>query len=157
TAADIMSKMDKSDFEEKSAGKLKINKPKSGGRSFCVVNSTTVLYSNDADTIKAVVERDKMPEWSTGMQTALKKASRSTPHTPIPPGGQKLEWSIDERDWGSDTRHRRIAEFSDKEAAEKAKKATDDSILQGKGELEKLGLTGEVTFSVSISGNTVTE
>jgi len=166
TAADLKSEL-KGDYEEVKAGKYTINKPKFGGQSFCVVDSKTVVLSGDASTIKAVLERDKMPEFSTAMQAALKKASFGHTKTSILTGTvgelagpgkarKNMEWLVIHEDVGSDKQTRVVAEFKDKESAADAKKEADDTLLKEKGELEKLGVANEVKMTVSVSGTTVT-
>jgi hypothetical protein len=166
TVADMKAET-KGEFEEVKAGKYTINKPKSGGQSFCIVDSKTVVLSGDSSTLEAVLKRDKMPEFSTAMQAALKKASFSHTKTSILTGtGTELggpgkarknaEWVIFQEDLGSDKRTKIVAEFKDKESAADAKKEADDTLLKEKGELEKLGVAGEVQMTVSVSGTTVT-
>src|SRR5262249_46585577 len=120
-----------------------------------------------ASTIKAVLERDKMPEFSTAMQAALKKASFGHTKTSILTGTvgelagpgkarKNMEWLVIHEDVGSDKQKRVVAEFKDKESAADAKKEADDTLLKEKGELEKLGVANEVKMTVSVSGTTVT-
>jgi hypothetical protein len=171
TSADIRAEMKTGpgamDFDDEKAGKYTISKPKLGGMSFCVVDSKTVLFSNDPKTLKAVLERDKMPEFTTTMQAALKKASFNRTQTMIFTGSDfkgegpldkrtKTEWAIIEEDVGSDKKIRYVEEFKDKEAAAAAKKEADEKILKQKGELEKKGLASEVQASVTLSGTTLT-
>lgn len=70
-SADLLSKIkgdSKQEYEEEKVGSYTIEKPKGGfGKlAFCVVGSKTVVYS-DPKTLKAVLERDKMPEFPEAM------------------------------------------------------------------------------------------
>src|SRR5262245_4042880 len=74
-------KMEKFDYDDEKVkdGKYVILKQPKGsaglGVAFCVVDSKTVLFSHDFETIKGVLNRDKAPDWSSSMETAIKKAS----------------------------------------------------------------------------------
>jgi phage FluMu protein Com len=153
-------------FEDEKVGSYTIRKPigQTTASAFCVVGGKTVLYSPDFKVLKAVLERDKMPEFSPSMQAGLKKASFNRTLTEIntygdikDPNGKALpEWRIVETDLTNGIKTREIAEYRDKDAAADAKRKADIDILRLKGQAEKLGLAGEIQMTASISGTTVT-
>jgi hypothetical protein len=51
---------------------------KRAAKAFCVADSKVVIWGR-ADSLKAVLERDKKPELSAGMQTVLKETDLSKP------------------------------------------------------------------------------
>src|SRR5262249_9166477 len=78
TAADLLAKIKNGKYTD-----VKVNKytmyqgeqpsySKIPPKAFCVVDSKLVVYGR-ADTLRAVLERDKKPELSSGLQTALKE------------------------------------------------------------------------------------
>ena len=174
-SADVLSKLkdsSKQEYEEEKAGSYTIQKPKgAGGQAFCVAGSKTVVFSRDPKTLKAVLERDKMPEFSAAMQNAMKKASFGKTEVHISAGSEaglgfggfggkkdlKPDFMVRETDLGSDMKMRTVASFKDASDANDAKKLADDEVLKQKGELEKKGLANEVTVSVSVSGNILTQ
>jgi hypothetical protein len=170
--ADIKGNL-KGDFKEEKSGKNTIWEPKAGGgvpHSLCVVDSKVVLYGQ-TKVLKSVLERDKAPEFSTAMQTAMKKADFSKSETHVLDvsdnkdakfntfvGGTKaggLESEITEIDVGSSLTMRGTAIYKDSSSASDAKKELDEGLEKAKKDPGFKEVASDVSFSVSSSGNAV--
>jgi predicted Zn finger-like uncharacterized protein len=80
TAADLLSNMKDAKFTEEKVGNYTMHKKNVtyGSKDcFCVVDSNLVVFCNNPDTLKKILERDKKAEMSEGMQAALNQIDTS--------------------------------------------------------------------------------
>ncbi len=132
-----------------------MNEPKTlvlgSGQTFCVVESKVVIYGL-AKTVRAVLERDKMPDFSDGMKTAMRKADFGKTETKVDDytsGGDQVYFAgmgvigmgkkgapvdshVEETQAGTDLSQRTQWTFKDSAAANDAKKSWEEDFQKAK-------------------------
>jgi hypothetical protein len=75
TAADLMARMRNKDYKSSKVGRYLLYE-RSSADVFCVIDSQTVLYGKSA-IVRAILERDRRPEFLPRMETALRDVDLS--------------------------------------------------------------------------------
>jgi hypothetical protein len=161
------------EFTETKVGKYTMYESKVGGQSFCVADSKVVVYGT-AKTLRNVLERDKAPEFSSGMQAAMKKADFSKTETKVNDysdgkgstfggfGGfgvgksnLQLESHVEEHQAGSGISLRSVYTFKSASDASTAKKEWDDGYQKAKSDPLTKEFVADMQASASVSGNSL--
>jgi phage FluMu protein Com len=184
-AGDISAKLKGADakvtFSEAAVGNFKINEPSTppgapGIRNaFCLIDSKTVVYGQGR-TVRSVLERNKAPELSAGMQAVMKKADFSRSQTRVEdfsdgnqqmvmPGmgmgfgqfgpGKQFDNLVEEVQAGSDLSVHAAITFKDPASATAAKKEMDDNLQMTKNN-PLMKPFADIQVTSTVSGSTLT-
>lgn len=124
TASDLLAKIKNGKYTEVKVNKYAMQQgeqssySKIAPKAFCVVDAKLVVYGR-ADTLRAILERDKKPELSSGLQTALKETDLTKP----------IAFAVDFKDI----------------MAKANRRPSKDPLSQGMGMVE--ALAGQATFN----------